>query len=229
MKLHILTPWVALFGLLAILPAQASTFGHREVASDRVVAVASPYGEGQHQLLVIQQLNASRQCWGEFGSSPVQIEPLLVNFDFTGVCGRSIDSNGYSVRLGNQDMGWRYSLRIVKREGDMLLMGAPTGNKTAPELAIGRVGGMVDGFAKIQLNPGWRMTQRTYMGDNLGHIYFTHEQPLTAFVNTPPNPTETSVSTSRVPANTAPTAERAYRIETIPGQTVPTELLPPGR
>jgi N-acetylmuramoyl-L-alanine amidase len=229
--MKILAPWVALCGLLAVQPAQANTFGNREVPSDRIVAVASPYGEGQHQLLVIQQLNGSRQCWGEFGASPVQIDPLLVNFDFTGVCGRSIDSNGYSVRLGNQDMGWRYSLRIVKQDGDMLLMGAPTGNKTAPELTIGRVGGAVDGFAKIQLNPGWRMTQRTYMGDTLGHIYFTHDQPLTAFTNAPPNAPETGVSTSRVPANATPTptGERAYRIETIPGQTVPTELLPPGR
>jgi hypothetical protein len=225
--MKILTPWVTLVGFLAVLPAQASTFGHREVSSDRVVAVASPYGEGQHQLLVIQQLNASRQCWGEFGSGPVQIDPLLVNFDFTGICGRSIDSNGYSVRLDNQDMGWRYSLRIVKQAGDMLLMAAPTGNKNAPELAIGRVGGMVDGFAKIQLNQGWRMTQRTYMGDTLGHIYFTHDQPLTAFMNAP----EAAVSTSRVPANAVPvpTGERAYRIETIPGQTIPTELLPPAR
>jgi N-acetylmuramoyl-L-alanine amidase len=167
--------------LIVAIPAQANVFGSREIPSDRVIAVTSPYGENQHQLLVIQQLESDRQCWREISGSPTQVDPLLVNFDFTGICGRSIDSNGYSIRLANQDLGWRYGLRIVKRDGDMLLLGSPTGNKNAPELLIGRVGGSHDGFAKIQLNPGWRMTQRTYGGTTLGHVYFTHDQSLTAF------------------------------------------------
>jgi N-acetylmuramoyl-L-alanine amidase len=146
--------------------------------------VASPYGEGQHQLLVIQQLDAYQRCWSEYGTTPTKIDPLLVNFDFTGICGRSIDSNGYSVRLAGQDLGWRYSLSVTKRDGKMLLVAAPTGNKNAPELMIGTVNGVDEGFTKINLNTGWRMTQRTYSDQALGHIYFTNDQPLTAFAPT---------------------------------------------
>jgi N-acetylmuramoyl-L-alanine amidase len=160
---------------------QAGIFSHAEIAPDRIVAVASPYGEGMHQLLVIQQISDDRNCWREFGQGPIEVDPLLVNFDFTNICGRSLDSNGYSIRMNNQDLGWRYSLRITRRDGDLHLVGVPTGNNNAPELLIGRVGGTVEGFAKLQLMPGWRMTQRTYQGDRLGHIYFTHEQSLTAF------------------------------------------------
>jgi Protein of unknown function (DUF3747) len=180
-KHRVLTPLAVLSSLLVVTPAYASAFGQLEIPTDRVVAVAAPYGENQHQLLVIQQLDAYRQCWSESSTTPTKIDPLLVNFDFTGICGRSIDSNGYSIRLANQDLGWRYSLRMVQQNGDMFLVGTPTGNKKAPELLIGRVGGTIDGFAKIQLSPGWRMTQRSYFGEPLGHIYFTHEQPLSAF------------------------------------------------
>jgi hypothetical protein len=159
---------------------QAGIFNHAEIDADRVVAVASPYGEGNHQLLVIQQISDDRNCWRESGQGPIEVDPLLANFDFTNICGRSTDSNGYSIRLGNQDLGWRYSLRVVKRDRNLLLVGAPTGNNNAPELIIGQAGGAIDGFAKLQLMPGWRMTQRTYQGDRLGHIYFTNEQSLTA-------------------------------------------------
>jgi N-acetylmuramoyl-L-alanine amidase len=209
-KSHILNPLVALCSLLVVAPAHASVFGQREIPSNRVVAVASPYGENQHQLLVIQQLDAYRQCWSEAGAGPTMVDPLLVNFDFTGICGRSIDSNGYSIRLANEDLGWRYSLRVVKRNGDMLLVGTPTGNKNAPELLIGSVGGSADGFTKIQLNPGWRMTQRTYFGDTLGHIYFTHEQPLSAFAT--PSGTQTASQMQRLNGVQVKTTEVGDRI-----------------
>ncbi|NJN49243.1 MAG: DUF3747 domain-containing protein [Alkalinema sp. RL_2_19] len=197
-KFPFLTPLVSssflgFVSLLAALPAQASVFSEIAVRSDRVVAVAAPYNEGLHQLLVIQQVDNDRACWQESGSisGPVKIDPLLVNFDFTGICGRSTDSNGYSIRLGGRDMGWRYSLQVVKKDGDLQLVGMPTGNHTKPRLDIGRVGGWDAGFVKIQLNPGWRMSQRTYLGKPLGHIYFVNDQPLTAFsepnLNEPPS------------------------------------------
>jgi hypothetical protein len=172
--------------LLSASTATASNiFSHNEISPDRVVAVAAPYGEGSHQLLVIQQVTNDRLCWNELGNQPTRINPLLSDFDFTGICGRSLDSNGYSIRLANQDLDWRYSLRIVNRNGDLTLVGVSSTNRNAPELAIGHVGGSLDGFAKIQLNPGWRMTQRTYQGDPLGHIYFTNDQSLTA-LSAPP-------------------------------------------
>jgi N-acetylmuramoyl-L-alanine amidase len=179
-----LTPILFLCSFSLTESASANTFGHRDIPADRIVAVASPYGEGQHQLLVIQQLDAYQRCWSEYGTTPTKIDPLLVNFDFTGICGRSIDSNGYSVRLAGQDLGWRYSLSVTKRDGKMLLVAAPTGNKNAPELMIGTVNGVDEGFTKINLNTGWRMTQRTYSDQALGHIYFTNDQPLTAFAPT---------------------------------------------
>lgn len=84
--------------------AQAATFGERAVAQDNFVAVAAPVGNtGRHQLLVIEQQSNRRDCWSENGSI---VNPLLANFDFTGICGRYTDSNGYSIRTGGQDLGF---------------------------------------------------------------------------------------------------------------------------
>lgn len=183
MKYSFLTPLLAFASLVVALPARANIFNQQPVPDNRIVAVAAPYNEGLHQLLVIQQVNDDQRCWQESAVSagPIKVDPLLAYFDFTGICGRSTDSNGYSIRLAGQDLDWRYGLQVVKQDNDLLLMGMPTGNKDSPKLAIGRVGGWDTGFVKIHLNPGWRMTQRTYQGEALGHVYFTHDQPLAAF------------------------------------------------
>jgi N-acetylmuramoyl-L-alanine amidase len=171
-------------------PAIAASFSNTEIDQNRIVAIASPYGKNLHQLLIVEQIKDSRPCWQEAGSSPTVIEPTLTKFDFTGICNRSTDSNGYSVRVGGQDMGWRYSLRIVKRDGDMKLVAVPTASRNAPELEIGTANGLTDGFAKIQLNSGWRMTKRVYNGQKLGHIYLTNDQSLdTLMASAPTRPT----------------------------------------
>ncbi|MBE9033168.1 DUF3747 domain-containing protein [filamentous cyanobacterium LEGE 11480] len=182
-KFPFLTPLIGFVSLLAMQPAQANVFSEIAVPQDRIIAVAAPYNEDLHQLLVIQQVEDDRPCWraSNNASGPVEVDPLLVDFDFTGICGRGTDSNGYSIRLGGRDLGWRYGLQVVKKDGDLRLLGVPTGHKNKPTLDIGSVGGWNAGFVKIRLNPGWRMAQRTYLGEPLGHIYFTNDQPLTAF------------------------------------------------
>ncbi|MGJ3244570.1 MAG: DUF3747 domain-containing protein [Elainellaceae cyanobacterium] len=164
--------------LTAISPAIAVNFGQKEVDQNKFVAVAAPYGNNAHQLLILEQIAETRPCWREFGSAPVQIDPLLTNFDFTGICGRSTDSNGYSIRMDEQDLGLRYSLRIVRRDGNLMLIGAPNRNRNSPEIEIGRANGVVNDFAKIQLNPGWRFAKRTYDGRTLGHVYLTYDSSL---------------------------------------------------
>jgi hypothetical protein len=189
----IITSLVAVTGS-NVRPASAGLFSDMAIPNDRIIAIAAPYNEGLHQLLVVQQLDREQPCWeelptiakGTVADGAIAIEPLLSNFDFTGICGRSTDSNGYSIRLGNQDLGWRYSLQVEKQDGDLLLVGIATNNRKAPKLRIGHVGGWREGFAKIHLNPGWRMTQRTYLGEPLGHFYFTHDHPLAAFAASKP-------------------------------------------
>ena len=154
----------------------ATNFSEQEIDDNRLVAVARPYDNGKkYDLLVIEQLPGARPCWQETGSNPVFIDPLLLNFDFTGSCERSTDSNGYSIRINGEDYGLDYLFRIVERNGELWLVGTPRGRNASvkPELVIGRTRGLKPGLLKIFLNPGWRMTQRTISGTPLHHIYFS--------------------------------------------------------
>ncbi|NJN72990.1 MAG: DUF3747 domain-containing protein, partial [Limnothrix sp. RL_2_0] len=133
-------------------------------------------GGEAHNLLIVEQLSSSRDCWRERGSEPTVVDPLLLNFDFTNICGRSTDSNGYSLRLAGEEMSWRYALRVV-REGDELKLKAfNTENSWRSPIEVGSTRGLAQGFLKIHLNEGWEMGKRTYQGKTLGHIYLVNEQ-----------------------------------------------------
>lgn len=188
--------FAALGAVTAISPAIAVNFGEKDVDQNKFVAVAAPYGQGFHQLLILEQISDNRPCWREFGSAPVQVDPLLVNFDFTGICGRSTDSNGYSIRMDGQDLGLRYSLRVVEQDGDLVLIGAPR-DIGATEFEIGRANGVTDDFAKLSLNPGWRFAKRTYNGTTLGHVYLTYDSTIPGTED--PNAGETPSDTYTFP------------------------------
>ena len=179
-------------GLGSIVPATqanagTSIFDQTEQDQSAYVAVASPIdGGSKHQLLVIEQKSNARQCWDEAGSSPTIIDPLLLQFNFSGICGRSTDGNGYSIRVeGNQDLALDYSLAVVRRAGDLVLIGRPQ-SRSNPEIEIGRAFGDSNGFAKINLNPGWRFTKRSYEGKTLGHVYLSNDQSLESIVGQAP-------------------------------------------
>jgi Protein of unknown function (DUF3747) len=111
----------------------------------------------------------------------------LLQFDFTGICGRSTDSNGYSMRMGGQDWGLNYDLRILQRDRDLVLVGVPLRGE-GPSIELGRTNGITSGFVKIALNPGWRFTKRSYEGQTLGHVYLTHDLTLSEMLGAGTSP-----------------------------------------
>jgi N-acetylmuramoyl-L-alanine amidase len=186
-------------------PAATAAFGQQEVDQNRFIAISAPYAGGTaHQLLILEQITDTRPCWNILGGTPAIVDPVLRTFNFTGICGRSIDANGYSIRANGEDLSQQYSVRIVRRNGDLILMGDPIGcfnpdhsKCPNPEFEIGHVNGITTDYAQINLNPGWRFSRRTLGGRPLGHIYLTYEgvfppSPVVVALPTPvppPNPT----------------------------------------
>ena len=203
------------FTVGALSPTTAATFDTQEVTASNFIAVAAPYGNNQHQLLIIEQISNKRPCWSESGSNPVTVDPLLLKFDFTGICGRSTDSNGYSIRMAGQDMGLDYLLRVVERDGDLVLVGSHRVNRAIPDIEIGRAKGMTEGFEKIVLNPGWRFTRRTYQGKALGHIYITSDSAI------PPVTQPSTTTPAPLPTSPLPTSPRPTSLPTSPLPTSP--------
>jgi len=162
-----------LANLIPLNIAKASSFGETEVEQEHFVAVASPFGYDSYNLLIIEQIPGKKSCWNEQGQNPVKIEPLLLDFDFSGHCRRSTDSNGYSLRIDGEDYGMNYLLGVVERDGDLHLVATHRHDSSQPEIAIGSSQGKHDGFTKIILNPGWKFSKRSYGNKTLGHVYLS--------------------------------------------------------
>jgi hypothetical protein len=210
--------------------ARGISFGEAALTPSQFVAIARPYGENKYDLLILYQIPQQKPCWREMGENPTLVEPLLLNFDFTGICERSTDSNGYSLRLDQQDYGLDYLLRIVERNGELLLVGTPRTAKVQGEYIIGRTGGLAPGFLKINLEPGWRFTKRTYQGKELAHVYLSGDSQA---IKSTPQPNNTASITPKPPTNnvlvfTAPTTPTTpARPVTPPPPVMTPNSLPP--
>ncbi|WP_051463593.1 DUF3747 domain-containing protein [Leptolyngbya sp. PCC 6406] len=179
MKLNLVALAAATVGVLGGLSsASAQTYGTQEIDQSRVLTVAAPGTTlVPHRLYVVEQISDARPCFEIVGSNPGEVNPLWTTFDFSGICSRAADTNGYSIRVGNEDLGVRYRLQIRQSGNDLLLLGIPTDGSSS--LQIGRAGGISStGFTQIVLNPGWRLTKRTFEGRTLGHNYFTNNLTL---------------------------------------------------
>lgn len=166
-----------IFGAVAmqLQPAMASSiFTHQEVEQEKFVLMATPYNGGySHQLTVLGQIDAETNCWEEEGQSPTIINPLLLGFDFTNLCSRGTDGNGYSVRINDQDMFTRYTPKIVEKDGELQLIAAAN-RPDQEDMLMARSQGAAAGFSKLVFEPGWRLTQRVFEDKALGHFYLTH-------------------------------------------------------
>lgn len=244
---------IAALGISSVVhptAAQAVQFDQLEISDpSRFVIMAAPIGNtGSHKLLIFEQLNNRRLCWREIGNNPTIVEPLFLEFDFTGICGRSTDSNAYSVRVAGEDLGKRYNLRLARQQNELVLIGFSLTDREVEFFEIGRTNGLTDGFLKINLDPNWRLTRRSHQGRAVGHLYFTSDRnlrelaknaaPLLPVSPSPrlpqpqtPEPSPTSPPTQTVPGSDtvppAPTLPPAIENQPTPSGANPVNPLPP--
>jgi len=184
-----LLPLAGALALLAPEPAAAKAlFEAVEVDQSKFVIVSAPIGDGSRaQLNIYEQRTEARPCYAVQGSNPAVVDPLLSTFDFTGICNRFIDGNGYSLRIGDSDLGTVYRLSVVKESGDTLLMALPTKPGAGPELVVARSGGSTNGFLLLVPEPGWKLMRRQFGGRTLGHVYvYRADWPDAAAASTTP-------------------------------------------
>ena len=152
-------------------PVKANTFDEASINSNQIIAVAAPYRHG-YNLVVIEQIEGKKSCWSEQGSYPTRVEPLLMNFDFTGHCRRATDANGYSIRMNDREYASDYLLNVIDAGNELHLV-ASHRDPNKPKLTIGKTHGKTDGLTKFFLSPGWNFTKRSYQGQAISHFYFS--------------------------------------------------------
>ena len=157
---------------LASLAASPALFQALALDQGRFVLVAAPIGNGSKaQLNIYEQVTNRRPCFATSGAKPAVVNPLLGTFDFTGICGRFIDANGYSLRVGGTDLATSYRLSVRREAGDNLLIALPTKTGAGPEMLVARTQGAGNGFLQLVFEPGWRLMRRAFGGRALGHVY----------------------------------------------------------
>ena len=216
-------------GAIASTSAIAQTYGQQPIANDRVVAVAEPVSNGRfYRLLVLEQLTDQRDCFAEQSGSPTVIEPLLLNFDFTGICSRNSDSNGYSIRIGDEDLSRRYRLQITRRGEQLVLVALPGAlpgrGGDLPVLEIGRSNGVANDFVKITLDPGWQMTRRTLNGSSQSHVYLSNNDSLDTVIaqaGGPINPPQAAPDPTPSPSPSLPSVPGGGSTGNLPSPNRP--------
>ena len=169
-------------GLLAAGLSQESAaralFDSAAVPEKHFAVLAQPIGRAQWKLLVLEQIKVQPRCWR--ARQDGLVEPSLNRFNFSGICKRYLDSNGYSLRSGGQDLGTRFRFRL-KRSGTSLKLEALDPQQRAP-LLVGQAplpaGRDPNGFVALRLEPGWALERRVYQGRPLNHLYFAHQDPV---------------------------------------------------
>ena len=193
--------------------AQGSLFTTVPVELSNFVLVSAPIGNGERsQLNIYEQRTTKRPCFAVGAGVPAMVDPLLSTFDFTGICNRYIDGNGYSLRIGGDDLGTRYRLSVVNTGRDIELLATPTRNPSQPTMVVARAGGAASGFIQLKLEPGWTLKRRAYGKKSLGHLYvYRDSAPVESAPAASSSPSPAPVDTSSVeaaPAESAP-AENA--------------------
>ena len=177
-------PWAGLALLSAGLvgsQAAAGVFQSQPLEQERLAVLGQPVGNQDWKLLVLEQLKPQPKCWEERRDG--LIDPALNRFNFSGICSRYLDSNGYSLRVGEDDVSPRYRLRL-ESQGNTLVLLAMSGSHPT-ELVVGR--GAIplrdrSGFVALKLEPGWQLERRMYGERSLSHVYFDNPKPLDGLI-----------------------------------------------
>ena len=152
-------------------------FEARPVDPDRYAVLGRPLGNGEWTLLVLEQIQPTPLCWQPRPDGLV--DPSLNHFDYTGICGRYLDSNGYSVRLANQEgpdlASGPLRLRLEQSAQELRLLASSPA--LGQDLVVGRAPVPVrdrNAFVALRLNPGWELQRRRYGSQTLNHLYFAN-------------------------------------------------------
>lgn len=191
------------------------------VDTSQFAVVSAPIsGSGRAQLQIYEQLPSQRACYSFSGNT---VEPLLVNFDFTNVCKRYIDSNGYSLRIGRNDLGTAYSLSVRRVQSEHVLEAVPSRPEAGPRLVIARTtGDSGEKFLRFQLAEGWSLRRRSWQGVRLDHLYIYREdwptgtQEIKTVSNDLPPREVQETTTTPVPTNPVTVPTNAVKKPAIP-------------
>ena len=169
---------LGLSGLGVSLPGLSrALFDSRPIQQERFAILAQAVGDSRWKLLVLEQIKTRPLCWEERDDG--LIKPALNTFNFSGICSRYLDSNGYSLRTGGADSDKRYRLKL-EQDGNRLVLVAlePDRGERTVVARANQTQRDKNAFVKLTLLPGWSLERRAYKGRTLSHVYFANSKSM---------------------------------------------------
>jgi Protein of unknown function (DUF3747). len=165
-----LTPWAE----------AANLFNSRPLDASRFAVLARPLGSSDWTLLVLEQIKPQPLCWQERPDG--LIDPALNRFNFAGICSRYLDSNGYSLRIGEQDLASRYRLQLRQNGNELELQASTPSDPTTLVVARAQVplrdrDGVCGPKARTRLGPA---TTQLWRADPQSPVLRQHRNPAPA-------------------------------------------------
>ena len=158
-----------------------SLFDSKPLKQDQFAILARAVGRDGWKLLVLEQIKARPLCWKDQADGLV--EPSLNSFDFTGICSRYLDSNGYSLRTAGEDTQKSVRLRLRQGRNGLELHALDPNRNTAVVVATAKQARRnKNAFVKLNLEPGWQLERRAYQGRTLSHVYFSNSESLNQLI-----------------------------------------------
>ena len=158
-----------------------SLFDSKPLKQDQFAILARAVGRDGWKLLVLEQIKARPFCWKDQADGLV--EPSLNSFDFTGICSRYLDSNGYSLRTAGEDTKKSVRLRLRQGRNGLELHALDPNRNTAVVVATAKQARRnKNAFVKLKLEPGWQLERRAYQGRTLSHVYFANSDSINQLI-----------------------------------------------
>ncbi|MFO0104569.1 MAG: DUF3747 domain-containing protein [Cyanobium sp.] len=151
----------------------AMPFGSEPVAQDRVLALAQPLSNDRWTLIVLEQREPAPPCWRRNANGSVLTYEMHLP---ESTCGRYLSGSAYSLRAGGPDRRQPWRLRVEHSNGQLQLL-ASDGKQTEP-IVIGSGQAAGSALVELRLQNNWAFERRTFEGQNLGHLYVSHSNPL---------------------------------------------------
>lgn len=169
-------------------PTQTSPFGAQRTDQSPYILVTNPTsrlgGRQRYGLMILEQKRAEPLCFSTTGSNPTTVLPLLAQLpDFSGICGRSTDTNGYLIRTAGRDV--KYDPVLEEENGVLVLYAKPQpfAPRGSQPFRIGQTDGISPtGYTQIFLDDGWRLDRQTFNDSVTGRTYLANNSTVAQLV-----------------------------------------------
>jgi len=151
----------------------------RPITEGSAVLVAFPFNKGErYNFVVFEQISGKRKCFDKNGTTPVVVDPLLLNFNWVGSCRRH-GLEGVGLKINGKDESLQFGF-VVRKVGNEIQMNSFRIVNRRMDLStkklIARTRGFVAGtMMELKLEPGFSLSRKQLSAKDTHYIFINFQ------------------------------------------------------